>query len=228
MVRSRTTAYTSLLFILLTMTALATFPWGSTARAAVSVTLSWTAPGDDSLSGTATRYDMRMSGQPITDANFGSATAVSGLPTPAAPFTRQSVKVSNLTESTVYYFALKTADERGNWSRMSNVVVFTGTVPVPPPPAAPPLAFSAPQPNPATTQTRLSFDLPRAAETWIEVLDVVGRRVRVLTTGLFPAGHNEVVWNLDDQDSRPLPAGLYLVRARTLGEVFLRRLTVIR
>lgn len=226
MVRSRTIAYTSLLSILLTML-VSLLPWGATAHAVVSVTLSWTAPGDDSTSGTATRYDMRRSLQPITEANFSLATAVTGLPAPAAPFTRQSVKVENLTESTVYYFALKTADERNNWSRMSNVVVFTGTVPVPPPVGLP-LAFSAPRPNPATDQTRLVFDLPRAAETWIEVLDVLGRRVRVLASGLLPPGRNEVVWNLDDGESRPLPAGLYLVRARTLGEVFLRRITVIR
>ena len=35
-----------------------------------SVTLIWTAPGDDSLTGTATRYDIRYSLFPITDENF--------------------------------------------------------------------------------------------------------------------------------------------------------------
>jgi hypothetical protein len=226
MVRSRTIAYTSLLSILLSMT-LVSLPWGSAVHAAVSVNLAWTAPGDDSLSGVATRYDLRMSTQPINDANFAASTTVTGVPAPAAPFTRQTVKVSNLTESTVYYFALKTADERGNWSRMSNVVIFTGTVPVQPPPTLA-LSFSAPQPNPASDRTRLVFDLPRAAETWIDVLDVVGRRVRVLTSGFLPQGRTEVNWQLDDDQSRPLPAGLYLVRARALGEVFLRRITVIR
>lgn len=227
MVRSGKNAYTSLPLIVLTML-VGSLAWSpSAAEAAVSVTLSWTAPGDDSLSGVATRYDLRRSTQPITETNFASATAVTGLPTPAAARTRQSVTVTNLTESTVYYFALKTADERGNESRMSNVVVFTGTVPVTPAPGIP-LAFSAPQPNPARDLTRLVFDLPRPADVWIEVLDVLGRRVRMLTHEMRPSGRNEVQWRLDDEGARPLPAGLYLVRARALGEVFLRRLTIVR
>ncbi len=227
MVRSGKNAYTSLPVILLIMTLVTLLGAPTVAHAVVSVTLSWTAPGDDSLSGNATLYDMRQSSEPITETNFANATRVNGLPTPGAPRTRQSVSVPNLLEGSVYYFALKTADERGNWSRISNVVVFTSTVPVTPPPSVP-LAFSAPQPNPARDLTRLVFDLPRPADVWIEVLDVLGRRVRMLAHEMRPSGRNEVQWRLDDDSARPLPAGLYLVRARTLGEVFLRRLTIVR
>lgn len=87
-----------------------------------SVTLSWTTPGDDSLSGTASQFDVRYSTSPITAANFASATRFVGTPTPTAPGTTQNVVVTGLLPATTYYFAIKTADDVPNWSLISNVV----------------------------------------------------------------------------------------------------------
>ena len=58
-----------------------------------SVTLTWTAPGDDSTTGTATSYDVRYSLSAITDANWGAATQVSGEPAPLAAGTVQTFDV---------------------------------------------------------------------------------------------------------------------------------------
>jgi len=87
-----------------------------------SVQLSWTAPGDDSLTGTAAQYDLRYSTAAITAANFSSATRWTGTPTPTASGTRQSAVVGGLQANTTYYFAIKTADEVPNWSGLSNVI----------------------------------------------------------------------------------------------------------
>jgi len=87
-----------------------------------SVTLSWTTPGDDSLTGTASQFDVRYSTSPITAATFASATRFLGTPTPTAPGTTQSVVISGLLPATTYYFALKTGDDVPNWSLISNVV----------------------------------------------------------------------------------------------------------
>lgn len=87
-----------------------------------SVTLTWTTPGDDSLTGTASQFDVRYSTSPITAANFASATRFVGTPTPAAPGTSQNVVVTGLSPGTTYYFAMKTADDVPNWSLISNVV----------------------------------------------------------------------------------------------------------
>lgn len=92
-----------------------------------SVTLNWTAPGDDSLSGTAAQYDLRYSTAPITAANFASATRALGTPAPAVAGTRQTFVVGNLSPNTTYWFALKTGDEVPNWSGLSNVVTRTTT-----------------------------------------------------------------------------------------------------
>jgi len=47
-----------------------------------SMDITWTAPGDDGATGTATNYDIRYSQSTITDANWASATKVIGEPTP--------------------------------------------------------------------------------------------------------------------------------------------------
>jgi len=87
-----------------------------------SVTLSWTTPGDDSLTGIASQFDLRYSLSPINAANFASATRWIPMPMPATPGTRQSVTVTGLTPATTYYFAIKTADDVPNWSLISNIV----------------------------------------------------------------------------------------------------------
>jgi phosphodiesterase/alkaline phosphatase D-like protein len=97
-----------------------------------SATLAWTAVGDDSLTGTATSYDVRYSTAPITAANFSSATAVTGVPAPAAPGTPQSVVVRGLSRQVTYYFALRTTDDAGNPSALSNVPSTTTTDTMPP------------------------------------------------------------------------------------------------
>jgi chitodextrinase len=115
----------SLSAVLLLVAALAPLAPGS-ARAqgapVDTVSLSWTAPGDDDRIGTAAVYDLRMSSSPIDESNWASATPVSGLPVPQPAGARQSAVVRGLTFGTTYWFAIKTADEAGNWSALSNVV----------------------------------------------------------------------------------------------------------
>ncbi|MBI2037759.1 MAG: hypothetical protein HYT15_02405 [Candidatus Magasanikbacteria bacterium] len=86
-----------------------------------SMDLSWTAPGDDGTTGTATSYDLRYSTSAITEGNFASATQVAGEPTPSAAGSSNSMMVTGLSTSTVYYFAIKTSDEVPNTSGISNV-----------------------------------------------------------------------------------------------------------
>jgi len=90
------------------------------------------------------------------------------------------------------------------------------------------LALSAPAPNPALHGTRLSFSAPRAGDARVEVLDVSGRRVRLLFSGRADAGMHELSWDLHDDGGRAVSAGVYLVRARLGGETVSRRLSVVR
>lgn len=90
-----------------------------------SLTLSWTAPGDDGTTGTAAVYDLRYYWAPITADNWVSAVRVEGEPTPQAAGSSETCDYSGLSLSRTFYFAIRTQDALGNWSDISNVVEVT-------------------------------------------------------------------------------------------------------
>src|SRR3989339_1123088 len=88
---------------------------------ATSITLSWTAVGDDGTTGTASSYDIRyMANTPVTTSNWSSALQCSNEPTPKASGNSETFMLTNLTPNTNYYFAIKVGDEVYNWSEVSN------------------------------------------------------------------------------------------------------------
>ena len=75
-----------------------------------------------------------------------------------------------------------------------------------------------PYPNPATTISRLRYDLTQPAATQVvevKIYDVSGKRVRTLsTTGPFIAQGNDITWDLTDRRGRLVSNGVYLFRAK--------------
>jgi DNA-binding beta-propeller fold protein YncE len=87
-----------------------------------SVTLAWTAPGDDGLDGTASAYEIRYGETPVTEESWDDAVAVTEPAHPAVAGSQETYAVKGLTLATEYFFALKAADEVPNWSLASNAV----------------------------------------------------------------------------------------------------------
>nr|MDO8100500.1 PQQ-binding-like beta-propeller repeat protein [Candidatus Njordarchaeota archaeon] len=86
-----------------------------------SVTLAWTAPGDDGMIGNATGYVVKYSTSgPITDGNWGSATTYTQLWTPAKNGTTETYVITGLNPDTTYWFAVKAYDEASNLGGASN------------------------------------------------------------------------------------------------------------
>jgi hypothetical protein len=86
-----------------------------------SITLTWTAPGDDGTSDTATSYDIRYSDTgAIDETNWDLATQAVGEPMPSPAGTAESFVVTGLVPNTTYWFALKTIDNVGLASAISN------------------------------------------------------------------------------------------------------------
>jgi uncharacterized delta-60 repeat protein len=86
-----------------------------------SVTLRWTAPGDDGASGNATGYVVKYSTSgPITDANWSSATTYTQSWIPAKNGTAETRVVTGLTPATKHWFAVAAYDEIPNNSSVSN------------------------------------------------------------------------------------------------------------
>jgi flagellar hook capping protein FlgD len=88
--------------------------------------------------------------------------------------------------------------------------------------------FSSPWPNPARDALHLRLALPRPGKVEVEALDLAGRRVRTIASGEIPAGATDWGWDLTDARGRPVPTGLYWLRARTPEGVFTVRAVVVR
>jgi hypothetical protein len=96
---------------------------------ATQLTVRWTAPGDDHEVGTAARYELRWSTQPITADNFAAATLVAT----AAPRPTGSAETATFTvaPSSTVYVAMIAIDDNANAAPLSNVASTTtpaGTV----------------------------------------------------------------------------------------------------
>ena len=88
---------------------------------ATSIDLTWTAPGDDGDTGTASQYDIRYStSEIITGADWEAAVQCTDEPSPSPAGTFEGFTVTGLSPTTTYWFALKIADEAPNWSGLSN------------------------------------------------------------------------------------------------------------
>lgn len=87
-----------------------------------SIALVWRAPGDDGSVGTVTRYLIRYMQDPITDFNWAKATQVEITPNPQPAGSRETFIVDGLESSTLYYIAIRSQDDGGNQSELSNVV----------------------------------------------------------------------------------------------------------
>ncbi len=101
--------------------------------------------------------------------------------------------------------------------------VFGGSVDVPTTDPSIPteLALLPGRPNPFSRTTTIQFDVPRTAgaspaRVRLRVYDMSGRLVRTLRDGPMEAGRFSIEWRGDDDEGRPLAAGVYACVLDTL------------
>lgn len=192
-----------------------------------TVTLQWTAPGDDGYIGTASSYDLRFSRSAITPATFVFATKLNMAYLPGVAGSREHLTVVGLTPGVAYYFAMRATDDAGNWSPVSNIaflpsdVAGVGEV-------TSVLEFSQPLPNPARGGTRFAVTLPQPEWLRVEAFDLAGRKVRTLAMGQYSPGHFDLRWDMRDDSGRSLEPGAYMVRSQVGDTVFLRRVMLLQ
>jgi hypothetical protein len=95
-----------------------------------------------------------------------------------------------------------------------------------------PLALTAElTPNPARSQVRISYSVPRGRASPPEcvrltVFDCSGRRVKDLGPGAVRAGRHGCCWNLIGSGGARVPAGLYFLKLEAGGKQITRKLAV--
>jgi hypothetical protein len=78
-------------------------------------------------------------------------------------------------------------------------------------------------PNPFNTITAISFDLPSASITKLEVFDMLGRRLTSLVDKLLPAGRHAVLFNGPSAAS-----GVYFARLHVGNDVLFQKLVMVK
>jgi len=127
---------------------------------------------------------------------------VSGLPSPSPSGLVDSVLVAGLNPGTMYYFALRVADEALNWSAYSNATsAQTAGNPLPSPSKSPGGEESSElnaYPNPAggrpvRFELRVGGTYPRPVR--IRIFDLNGHVVADLADDTFPPGVSTITWD---------------------------------
>ena len=81
---------------------------------------------------------------------------------------------------------------------------------------------------PMTGGVEVSFVLENAGTAEVEVFDIRGRRVTVLTRATFAAGSHALQWDGRNQEGRPAASGVYLFRARLDGGTYTLKSVLMR
>jgi len=72
-------------------------------------------------------------------------------------------------------------------------------------------------PNPFNGATEIRFSLSHTSDVHLEVFDITGRSVTVLTHGSLSAGNHSVSWDGTSADGTPTSSGIYLYRLTADG-----------
>ena len=90
------------------------------------------------------------------------------------------------------------------------------------------IALEPCRPNPFNGRTVIPFRLPSAARVRLDIANLAGQNIRVLTKRVYEAGVHEVVWDGLDSAGREVGSGIYLVRLRAAGVERHGKLLVLR
>lgn len=78
-------------------------------------------------------------------------------------------------------------------------------------------------PNPFNPQTTIPYQLSEDAEVKLTVWNMIGQKVATLVDGFVEAGTHQESWNASN-----MPSGIYIARFEVAGEVFIRKMTLIK
>ncbi len=84
------------------------------------------------------------------------------------------------------------------------------------------------RPNPTTGACSVAFNSPVAGPVTVAIVDVNGRVVRHLLSGVQPAGRLTLSWDGRNDAGKDLPGGIYLTRVQTAKGVTLGKVVISR
>jgi hypothetical protein len=97
-------------------------------------------------------------------------------------------------------------------------------------PEAVPSVFALRQnaPNPFNPSTDIAYDLPVAAHVSMEVLNVLGQRVKTLIDGFREAGSHTVTWDGHDDYGSACASGIYFYRITAGADQAVKKMMMLK
>jgi len=210
-----------------------------------SITLKWTAPGDDGNTGTASSYDIRYSTSSVgtdTASWWTSADTVLNEPSPSSAGSQDSCVVTGLVSNTTYYFVMKAADEVPNWSGFSNVAMaytsvgvdeVTDRLGIPKS-----FALSQNYPNPFNPTTLIRYAIPAVSGAVpstgqqsafsLKIYNIGGQLVRTLVNREQAPGYYSVSWEGRDGLGKEVSSGIYFYRLQAGSYTEIKKMVLLK
>ncbi|MBI3006557.1 MAG: T9SS type A sorting domain-containing protein, partial [Ignavibacteriales bacterium] len=83
-------------------------------------------------------------------------------------------------------------------------------------------------PNPFNPSTRIDFQIAETSPVRLEIVDMLGRTVRILTTGMFEPGSHHVDWDGTNDEGRMAASGVYFYRLTAGSYLSSRKMILLK
>ncbi len=83
-------------------------------------------------------------------------------------------------------------------------------------------------PNPFNPVTDISFAIPKSGIVAVQVFDVLGRSVKQLTNGQYPAGEHKLTWDGTDESGNQVSSGVYFYRVQFENDSQTRKMVLMK
>jgi len=78
-------------------------------------------------------------------------------------------------------------------------------------------------PNPFNPQTNIYFTLPKSVPVKIEIFNILGQKIKVLTNKNYPGGFHKIVFN-----GANFGSGIYFLYADFGGHIFTKKMSLLK
>ncbi len=83
-------------------------------------------------------------------------------------------------------------------------------------------------PNPFNPTTCISFNLPQKQKVELSIYNIKGQLVKKLANGMLDKGVHKVIWNGQNEDSKPAASGVYFYKLKANPETITRKMMLLK
>ena len=83
-------------------------------------------------------------------------------------------------------------------------------------------------PNPFNPKTTIQYDVPNSGRVSLRIVDMLGRRVKMLLDKYHTYGSYSVEWNGTDESGKPVSSGVYVCELKSDSQTLTKKMSLVR